>query len=343
MPFDPMLLDHLSILDFRDRGEAAAALDIAQSCERNIRSFGAPGQGRMGQGSNEPVSRMVLRPAGDLLLSYINDQVATTNEVDGTGLDMFCFTTVLNGEMDLSQDGRQATASGSQGLAFRTSLGTRFGTSRDNARLNLLLNAATVERALEAMLGDHLREKPVFALGLDWDRGLGGTLQRQIAIMLAEFGCPDGIATNPVALASFTDFIVQVILRGLPHSYSEQLAQGRHGAGPGYLRRAEDFMRAHAASPLRLDQIAAAAGCSVRTLSLVFRRFRETTPLAALHAFRLEAARAELLDETNAASAATIAGRHGFSNWGRFRSAYQRRFGPLPSSPSRKGHRGRQT
>ena len=81
------------------------------------------------------------------------------------GLDMFCFTSVLNGQMDLSQDGRQATASGPQGLAFRTSLGTRFGTSRDNARLNLLLNAATVEHAPEAMLGNHLLRRRSSPLG----------------------------------------------------------------------------------------------------------------------------------------------------------------------------------
>jgi AraC-like DNA-binding protein len=39
---------------------------------------------------------------------------------------------------------------------------------------------------------------------------------------------------------------------------------------------------------------AAAAGCSIRTLNAVFRQFRETTPLAALHTIRLEAVRAEL-------------------------------------------------
>jgi transcriptional regulator GlxA family with amidase domain len=123
---------------------------------------------------------------------------------------------------------------------------------------------------------------------------------------------------------------VQMILGGIPHNYTEQLAHGRHGAGPGYLRRAEEFMRAHAASPLCLDQIAAAAGCSVRTLSLVFRRFRETTPLAALHKVRLEAVRAELLDRTNSAPTFEIALRYGFSNKGRFKRAYQQRFGQAP-------------
>src|ERR1700712_1257217 len=104
MPFDPLLLNNLGMSDTHDVAEAATALDIAQSCERNIRSFDTSNQGRIGQGRNEPISRMVLRPAGDLLLSYITDQVPAANEVDGEGLDMFCFTTILNGRMDILQD-----------------------------------------------------------------------------------------------------------------------------------------------------------------------------------------------------------------------------------------------
>ena len=165
---------------------------------------------------------------------------------------------------------------------------------------------------------------------------VGCSLHPQIAFMLAEFSRRDGLAVNAVGLTSFTGFIVQMILRGIPHNYSEQLAHGRHGgAGPGYLRRAEAFMRAHAASPLRLDQIAA-AGCSVRTLSLVFRRFRATTPLAALHTVRLEAVRAELLDRTNTAPTSEIARRYGFSHPGRFIRAYQQRFGQTPPAPLRR-------
>ncbi len=334
MPFDPMLLDRLGMADTSDAGEAAAALDIAYSCERNIRSVDGPG--RIGQGRNEPVSRMVLRPAGDLLLSYVTDQMPTRNEVDGTGLDMFCFTTVQTGRMDLSQDGRQATASGNTGLAFRTSLGTRFRTSGDNARLNLLLHAPRVQRTLEVMLGEQTREDLIFVPSLAWDRGVAASLQRQIAFMIAELCRPDGLAMNAVGWTSYTDFIVQMILRGTTHNYTEQLAHGRHGAGPGYLHRAQEFMRAHAASPVRLDQIAAAAGCSVRTLSLVFRRFRDTTPLAALHAIRLEAVRAELLDRTNPATTLEIAQRHGFSNPARFMHAYQQRFGQSPPARHRR-------
>jgi transcriptional regulator GlxA family with amidase domain len=47
-------------------------------------------------------------------------------------------------------------------------------------------------------------------------------------------------------------------------------------------------MRANADAPLRTDHVTDAAGCSVRALGAVFRRFRDTTPLAALHVIRLD-------------------------------------------------------
>ena len=99
---------------------------------------------------------------------------------------------------------------------------------------------------------------------------------------------------NPVALASMTDLVVSLVLRAIPHNYGERLDRGPFGAVPAYVRRAEEFMRAKSAVPLRMEHVAAAAGCSIRTLNAVFHRFRETTPLAALHANRLEQAHAEL-------------------------------------------------
>ena len=60
-------------------------------------------------------------------------------------------------------------------------------------------------------------------------------------------------------------------------------------------------MRTNAAAPIRMEDVAAAACCSVRTLGSVFRRFRDTTPLAAFHAIRLEQVHAELNREAVAA------------------------------------------
>jgi transcriptional regulator GlxA family with amidase domain len=102
------------------------------------------------------------------------------------------------------------------------------------------------------------------------------------------------------------------------------------------MRRAEDFMRANAAAPIRMEQVANVAGCSVRTLGAVFRQFRDTTPLAALHAIRLDQVRADLDCCAADASIAEVARRYGFTNAGRFKSAYCRRFGEAPAETARR-------
>ena len=89
-------------------------------------------------------------------------------------------------------------------------------------------------------------------------------------------------------------------------------------------------MRAHAESPLRMVDVAAAAGCSLRTLEASFRRAKGMTPIAALRAVRLDEARSAL-QRGGAGSVALVARRYGFTNAGRFAAAYLERFGEHPS------------
>jgi transcriptional regulator GlxA family with amidase domain len=95
------------------------------------------------------------------------------------------------------------------------------------------------------------------------------------------------------------------------------------------LRGPRKFMRANVREPLTIETIANSAGCSVRALA--FRRFRRTTPMAALQRVRLEAARAEMLRVERAQSLARIAAEHGFSNPSRFAQLFRTAYGAYPS------------
>jgi transcriptional regulator GlxA family with amidase domain len=86
-------------------------------------------------------------------------------------------------------------------------------------------------------------------------------------------------------------------------------------------------------------EAAAAAGCSVRTLEAVFRQFRGTTPLGALHGIRLDQVRRTLVDGTTDEPVIAIARRHGFTNRSRFVAAYRRRFGGSPFDVLRRASR----
>jgi AraC-like DNA-binding protein len=215
-------------------------------------------------------------------------------------------------------------------LAFRGTSGTRILASDVNARENLWIEAAALEQALEALLGERLRERLAFKSTIGWTSGLAASLRGQIDFLTDKMARQGGVTDNPVAMASVTDLVVSLVLHGIPHNYLERLTTDRFGAVPAYVRRAEDFMRANASVPITMDNVAAAAGCSVRTLGSVFRQFRDTTPLAALHRIRLEHAHAEPGHRGSGPSIAEVARRYGFTNPGRFAAAYRRCFGESP-------------
>ena len=147
------------------------------------------------------------------------------------------------------------------------------------------------------------------------------------------------MVSSPVALASLIDLLVSLVLRGTSHNYSNWLAKGSSGTVPAYIRRAEDFMRESATEPIRMAHVAAAAGCSLRTLDDAFKQFRGSTPLGALHAIRLELAREELALGVLSDSVTTVARRYGFTNSSRFAKVFRRRFGETPMEVARRASR----
>lgn len=111
------------------------------------------------------------------------------------------------------------------------------------------------------------------------------------------------------------------------------------GIAPACVRRAEAFIHAHAAEPLRLADIALATDVPARTLLSAFQRFRERSPMQYLREVRLELARQRQRQPARQATVATIALDCGFLHLGRFAQAYRAQFGEPPSAtrPSKAG------
>jgi transcriptional regulator GlxA family with amidase domain len=143
-------------------------------------------------------------------------------------------------------------------------------------------------------LGEPPRESLTFAPGVDWSNGPGRVVWRMILRLLEELHDPDGLLGDPVARETFTDLFLQTVLSRLPHNHTARLERPTATAIPGHLRRAEAFMHASADRPISMDDVAAAAGCATATLYAAYRQFRDTTPLAALHAMRLRRVREAL-------------------------------------------------
>lgn len=281
------------------------------------------------------LTRHAIHQAGDLQVSRVADLFGMRIDIRDPGIGYHCFSLLHAGGLALSIPGARAPMEAGRevGAVHGGSGGTHALTLDGTVRTNLWIATPRLEAALAARLDEDLRAPLAFAPRLDWAGGAGPGLRRLVLHLAEEIARPGGIASNPLALASFTDLFIHTVLDGLPHNHGERLARRRDAAVPRHLRRAEEYMRAHAGEPLRMEQVAAASGCGVRALQLAFRRFRDATPHAALTTMRLDAARREILRDVEPVSA--VARRFGFTNAGRFAAAYLRRFGETPAATRR--------
>ena len=277
-----------------------------------------------------PFSTHARVHANGIYVTRIADRFQTEMDIGGAGVGSLLVRPGQRRVNDCDTARRQRGRRGVGRHRRARPAGTHLLGSDGNVRTNVWIDAGELERALAAMLGDGLGKPLEFRMGVDWGADLAVSLRRQIGYLASELRRLNGLASSAMALASLTDLILQTLLHALPHSYSDRLAHGPNGATPGILSRAASFMHAHACEPLRMAQVAQAAGCGVRTLNVVYSRFRSTTPMAALRVIRLARARDELVRGGDT-RVADIAIRYGFSNAGRFASAYHRQFGELPS------------
>lgn len=99
----------------------------------------------------------------------------------------------------------------------------------------------------------------------------------------------------------------------------------------GGVRRAVAFVDANAHRHVSADDIADAAGLSVRAVQEGFQRTIGETPMTYLRNVRLDRVRADLVGaDPDRASVTGIAERWGFGHLGRFAAAYRQRFGERP-------------
>ncbi|WP_230763669.1 helix-turn-helix transcriptional regulator [Agromyces mediolanus] len=98
------------------------------------------------------------------------------------------------------------------------------------------------------------------------------------------------------------------------------------------MRRAVDYAESHAAEPVTVDDLAAAARLTSRGLQAAFRRHLDTTPSEYLRRVRLARAHEELraADPTAGDTVRGIARRWGFGNDARFARAYREAYGVTP-------------
>ncbi|RFB84565.1 AraC family transcriptional regulator [Rhizobium leguminosarum bv. trifolii] len=147
----------------------------------------------------------------------------------------------------------------------------------------------------------------------------------------------DGILLqSPIAMTNLPQALAELLIRSVPHRYSQRLEQAAFTPAPRHIRRAIDFMHANIAEPITIAMIAQSANVSVRSLETGFRTFKGATPASYLRTLRLRAARKDLLDRSNVQSIREICLKWGFVHAGRFSALYGSVYGESPRETRRR-------
>ena len=149
---------------------------------------------------------------------------------------------------------------------------------------------------------------------------------------------PDSALNSPLVRAQLVRSLAGAALTVFPNTtMTVEHLPGPGRVGPTTVRRALAHLHAHAAEPLTVADLAAAAGIGVRALQQAFVQHVGATPTAHLRQVRLERAHQDLLagDPRAGDTVAAIAASWGFAHPGRFAAAHQQRYGSTPAATLR--------
>lgn len=154
-PIDPALLAMFDVVRARFSEELDGSSRVSERVAESSRVYRYQLQDRAlwRMKFASPIFSLATRSAGSILVSHADSSFATEVSVDGDEGDLFCFSTMLRGEMTLVQSGDAATGTTAQGLAWRPGPRTRLLINDAAARTNVFFKVTEVEKALERLVG----------------------------------------------------------------------------------------------------------------------------------------------------------------------------------------------
>ena len=200
----------------------------------------------------------------------------------------------------------------------------------DYRHLVLHLNPDAVTRKLSAIIGRPVRP----GLTLDPEQDLSTSAAqnlRTLLLFLVDQLNAIGAQPSDPALVEMEQSLIVAFLCGNRHNYSALLDEGTARTAPRTVRRAEEFIEANWNKPITVEDLAAVAGTSARSLFRTFRQNRGCSPMVFAKQVRLRRAQQMLQSVDSAPTVAHVASVCGFADVGHFSSEYYRSFGELPS------------
>jgi AraC-like DNA-binding protein len=206
--------------------------------------------------------------------------------------------------------------------------------------LALFVAPHALARKIEALLGFKPDGEIEFAPRVSLADPLARHLQNSILFLAQELDAADS-ALPDLAFREFEEYLILLFLRANRHSFSNQLrALERKSAAPWQVKLTEDYLEANWMKSVTIEDIAATADVSARSIFKAFKQSRGYSPKSFLKDLRVKKAREMLQNAEHGATVAGIAEQCGFLSLGHCARDYEKRFGERPSVTLR-GARGR--
>ena len=287
-------------------------------------------------------SKVALEPTRSLPFSYATQVLSfgsihvATDEWTGGGQlstsaigERYILSFAVEGTLEGTVGGEEIFGLPSRrGVLFSAQQPSTLTIGMRHVTRNIIIDRAALEAHLTMLTGQELDGPLCFSPDLDLTQCAGAAIYNlaQLLGREAERSIP-----SRQAIASLRDAIATALLTGQPHSAAELFGAPAPRVTPACVRRAEEYITAHAAEAISLEDIVAAVGVPARSLQASFQTYRGTTPMAFLRDRRFELARQRLLNADAQTTVVSVVRELGFGNPGRFSNEYKQRFGESPS------------
>ncbi|CAM3357057.1 AraC family transcriptional regulator [Paracidovorax anthurii] len=277
-------------------------------------------------------ARMHYVSLGDVSVSRLRYGAAV--EIQPGPLESFFLVQMpLSGRARIDSGGRQVESAPGTASVLSPDDETCMHWSAGTDQLMLRIARPQVERVLVGHLGRPLDQPLRFELGFQWQDS--APWRCLLSYLLDCATQHPELAQHKLLVAQIEQLAALILLTSHQHNHSETAPARRGTILPRHVRRAQDYLQAHAHEPVCADQLADVAGVSVRSLYAGFKEFLGVSPMQYLRDLRMERVRTELLGG-EASNVAGIALRWGFAHLGRFSSDYKQRYGESPSQTLRR-------
>lgn len=309
--------------------------DIDEAREKVAQVF-CPHELRVMHAGESVDTRMCHVPIGGVSLNRLD--YGATVHIDPGRLEDFCLVMMpISGVSEVSCGKDTIRSNPRLASVVTPTLPLRMHTQRDCDQLMVRIDRSLLERHCAQHLGRDLSRPIEFKLGMELDSSQIDSWCRLIELLVAETSNADGMLSSPLVKAHLEQMVVGALLFCQPNNYSDELRRPMPPIAPYYVKRAEEYIDAHADQPISVIELAEHAGVSTRALYAGFQNFRGVSPMAFLKSVRLERVRKELLAASPERDTVTeLAMRWGFTHLGHFTADYKRRFGEAPSETLRR-------